>query len=156
MPQSGSERLQSALQLFGLDLPIVTFAESTHTSQEAAAAIGCSVAAIAKSMIFRGCDTDRALLAIMSGINRVDVGKLAHLVGEKVERPDADFVRARTGYAIGGVPPIHAEWLPAFIDEELFALEQIWASAGSPFSIFATTAQELLDVIGGQRADLKA
>ncbi len=157
MPSSGPQRVQAALDARGLACRVVTLADSTRTSEEAAAAVGCSVAEIAKSMVFRGRDSDRPVLAVMSGVNRVDAAKLRRLLGEKVERPDADFVRARTGYAIGGVPPLgHPEPLPTWIDEDLFAFERVWAAAGSPFSVFEIAPPELLAASGGARADLKA
>lgn len=157
MPSSGPQRVQAALDARGLACRVVTLADSTRTSEEAAAAVGCSVAEIAKSMVFRGRDSDRPVLAVMSGVNRVDAAKLRRLLGERVERPDADFVRARTGYAIGGVPPLgHPEPLPTWIDEDLFAFERVWAAAGSPFSVFEIAPPALLAASGGARADLKA
>lgn len=157
MPSSGPQRVQAALDARGLSCRVATLAGSTRTSEEAAASVGCSVAEIAKSMVFRARETGRPVLAVMSGANRVDTGKLRGLLGEKVDRPDADFVRARTGYAIGGVPPLgHPEPLPTWIDEDLFAFERVWAAAGSPFSVFEIAPPALLAACGGVRADLKA
>ncbi len=149
-------RLKSTLQVLGLEVPVVTFTELTHTAEAAAAALDCPVAAIAKSLILHARRSDQALLAIMSGGNRIDTEKLSRLAGEKVRLANADFVRQRTGYVIGGVPPIHSGPILTFIDDDLFFMGQIWASAGSACSVFATTAQQLLEVTNGQRAKIKA
>lgn len=129
---------------------------STRTSAEAAAAIGCDVAQIAKSLVFRGRDSGEPLLVIASGVNRVDEKKLAALVGERVTRPDAEYVRAATGFAIGGVPPVgHARALRTLIDADLLALDPIWAAAGTPVAVFTLTSAELVALTAGQVADLK-
>jgi len=132
---------------------VVEFEESTRTAAEAAAAIGCDAAQIAKSLIFRAATSGRAVLAIASGANRVDEKKLGQLIGEKVGRADADFVREKTGFAIGGVPPVsHAGPLPTLIDEGLFAFETIWAAAGTPNAVFRLTPADLLRLTGGTKA----
>ena len=100
----GPDRVRAALEAAGLECTIHTLPDSTRTAVEAAAAVGCSVAEIAKTLVFRA--GDRAVAAIMSGDNRLDPGKLAAAFGEQVGRADADFVRAATGFAIGGVPPL--------------------------------------------------
>jgi prolyl-tRNA editing enzyme YbaK/EbsC (Cys-tRNA(Pro) deacylase) len=129
---------------------------STRTSAEAAAAIGCTVAQIAKSLLFRGRDSGRPVLVIASGINRVDEGRIAALVGERISRPDADYVRGATGYAIGGIPPVgHAEAITTLIDADLLALEPIWAAAGTPFAVFRLTAAELVTLSRGRVAEVK-
>ena len=143
------------LQDMTLEVPIVTFTELTHTAEAAAAALNCEVAAIAKSLIFHARRSDQAVLAVMSGVNRVDPDKLSQLTGEKVKFASADFVLQRTGYVIGGVPPIHSFIIPTFIDDDLFSIQRIWASAGSACSVFATSAQQLLKVTNGQRAKIK-
>jgi prolyl-tRNA editing enzyme YbaK/EbsC (Cys-tRNA(Pro) deacylase) len=143
-------KVQAAL---GPAYQVVEFDESTRTSAEAAAAIGCEVAQIAKSLIFRAAASGRAVLAIASGANRVDERKLGQLVGEKIGRADADFVREKTGFAIGGVPPLgHAEPLTTWIDEGLFAFETIWAAAGTPNAVFRLTPADLLRLTGGTKA----
>jgi len=154
--KDSAQRVQAALDASGIALQVREFPASTKTSQEAAAAVGCSVAQIAKSMIFRAAASDRPVLVVASGANRVDEKKVAALIGEKIERATPDFVRAKTGYAIGGVPPVgHAEPPVVVIDEDLLALEVLWAAAGTPNAVFRLTPAELKQLIGGQVAAVK-
>src|SRR5881394_3052075 len=140
----GTERVQSALDAAGIAARVVELAASTRTASEAAAAIGCSVAQIAKSLVFRGARSGEAILVIASGTNRVDEEKIAALVGEPIAKADADFVRERTGYAIGGIPPAgHASPLRTFIDRDLLQFERIWAAAGTPHAVFELTPAQL-------------
>jgi Cys-tRNA(Pro) deacylase len=151
------DRVRQALGALGLESEIKEFAASTRTSAEAAAAIGCSVAQIAKSLVFRAKPSGRAILVLASGANRVDEKKLAAALGETIGKADADFVRAETGYAIGGVSPVgHGIRLKTFIDADLMELTEIWAAAGSPHSVFRLTPQDLLRVTQGQVLALKA
>ncbi|GIV59981.1 MAG: prolyl-tRNA editing protein [Rhodothermaceae bacterium] len=130
--------------------------DSTRTAQDAARAIGCTVAQIAKSLIFRGEQSGDPILVIASGANRVDTAKLARYAGEPVRRADADFVRERTGFAIGGVPPVgHTEPVTTFIDEELLQYEVVWAAAGTPHAVFRLRSSELQQLTGGQIRDVK-
>ena len=150
----GPERVRAALEAAALDCEVLTLPGSTRTAAEAAAAVGCTVGEIAKSLVFRA--GERAVVAIMSGDHRLDTGKLGAALGQNVSRADADFVRAATGYAIGGVPPLgHATPVPVFMDADLFRFEQIWAAAGSPFSVFAIEPARLRDAGGATVADLK-
>jgi len=145
-------KVQAAL---GPAYAVLEFDASTRTAAEAAAAIGCSAAQIAKSLVFRAERSGRAVLAIASGVNRVDEAKVGALLGEPIGRADADFVRAKTGFAIGGVPPLgHLEPSPTLIDEALFAFEEIWAAAGTPNAVFRLTTAELLRLTGGVRASI--
>ncbi|RXZ45164.1 YbaK/EbsC family protein [Crenobacter cavernae] len=131
-------------------------AESTRTSAEAAAAIGCSVAQIAKAMVFREVESGRALIVVASGGNRVCTNKLAELTGKTIAHADAAFVREKTGFAIGGVSPIaHVSEADILLDEDLFQYEEIWAAAGSPFAVFRTTADALASASGARVADIK-
>ncbi len=149
-------RVQQALADFGIVTDIVEFPQTTRTSAQAAEAIGCVVGQIAKSLVFRTDPGGAPILVLASGSNRVDERKLAALVGEDLRRPDAVFVRETTGFAIGGVPPIgHARRLATYIDEDLMALEEIWAAAGSPNAVFRTTPQELAAMTQGRVADIK-
>lgn len=151
-----AQRVQEALAERGLALEVREFPASTRTAEEAAAAIGCSVAQIAKSLIFRTKQSDRPLLAVVSGVNRADERKLAALAGEAIGRADADFVRARTGFAIGGVPPAaHREPLITFLDLDLQDFEEVWAAAGTPNSVFRLTPQELTKLTGAEFVDLR-
>lgn len=159
-PKSGAERLAAALGALGRDCRIVRFDETTRTAADAAAAIGCTVAQIAKSLVFKTSRSERPVLVIASGPNRVDERRLAEalsaeIAGEAIKRPDADYVRARTGYSIGGVAPIgHAETPLTVIDADLFRHETIWAAAGTPNSVFALTPDQLLEMTGGLSADI--
>jgi prolyl-tRNA editing enzyme YbaK/EbsC (Cys-tRNA(Pro) deacylase) len=143
-------KVQAAL---GGDYQVLEFDASTRTAADAAAAIGCRVAEIAKSLIFRAEPSGRAVLVIASGINRVDERKVGELIGEKIIRADADFVREKTGFAIGGMPPLgHAEPLLTLVDESLAAFETIWAAAGTPNAVFRLTPADLLRLTGGTAA----
>lgn len=150
-----AQKVQDALVAAGFDCQVIEFQVPTRTSAEAAAAVGATVACIAKSLIFRTVPGDKPVLAIASGENRVDEKKLAALIGEKVERPDADFVRNRTGFAIGGVPPLgHPTRLTTYIDRDLLALGEIWAAAGTPNAVFKLRADQLAAMTGGEVADI--
>lgn len=146
-----ARRVQDVLDGIGLGHRVVEHADSTRTSEEAAAAVGCTVAQIAKSLIFRGKESGRPVLVIASGANRVDEKAVGRLIGERIERADPEFVRVKTGYAIGGVPPIgHAEPPLVLIDADLAALETIWAAAGTPNAVFRLTPAELVSMTGGR------
>jgi prolyl-tRNA editing enzyme YbaK/EbsC (Cys-tRNA(Pro) deacylase) len=148
-------RVAQALRDAGFGNEILELADTTRSAAEAAAALGCAVAQIAKSVVFRG-GGGRAVLVVASGANRIDEGKLAALLGERVLKADADFVRDRTGFAIGGVPPIaHATPPHVFLDADLFAFDRIYAAAGSPFAVFALTPDELERMTSGKRADIR-
>ncbi|MCC6469054.1 MAG: YbaK/EbsC family protein [Alphaproteobacteria bacterium] len=156
MPLNPSaQKVQDALAALGFACTVVEHEASTRTSAEAAAAVGCTVAQIAKSLIFRSRPGDRPILVIASGDNRVDEKKLAALVGERIERPDAEFVRNRTGFAIGGVPPVgHPSRLATYIDRDLLALGELWAAGGTPNAVFRVDAQDLVAMTQGQVADI--
>ncbi len=149
------DRVRQALRDAGLGNEILELAETTRSAAEAAAAIGCDVAQIAKSVVFRS-GGGRAVLVVASGVNRIDEAKLAALLGERILKADAEFVRERTGFAIGGVPPVaHATPPHVFLDDDLFGFERIYAAAGSPFAVFALTPGELARLTGGRRADIR-
>jgi prolyl-tRNA editing enzyme YbaK/EbsC (Cys-tRNA(Pro) deacylase) len=132
-----------------------TFDASTRTSAEAAAAIGCAVAQIAKSIVFRARDSGRPVLVVLSGADRASEAKVAALLGERVARADAAFVRSRTGYAIGGVPPVaHLEPPVVFVDTGLRAFDAVWAAAGTPNAVFETTFDALVAMSGATAADV--
>jgi len=153
---ASAQKVQDALALHGVDLQVVEMPSSTRTAIDAAAAIGCTVAQIAKSLIFRSKETDRPVLVIASGVNRVDEKKVAALIGEAIGKADADFVRARTGFVIGGVPPVgHAETPITLIDADLLAFDEIWAAAGTPNAVFRLLPAELVAITGGTVADVK-
>ena len=147
----GVERFREFVATHGLDLVAMEMPASTHSAEDAASAIGCEVAQIAKSLVFRGKTSGEALLVIASGPNRVDEAKIADIVGETVEFPDAGFVREATGFSIGGVPPFgHSGVLRTLIDEELIACSEIWAAAGTPRAVFRLLPDDLVALSGGQ------
>ena len=148
-------RVQQALRAAGLSNEVRELPDSTRSSAEAASALGCSVAQIAKSVVFRS-GSGRPVLVVASGANRVDERKVEALLGDRLLRADADYVRERTGFAIGGVAPIaHATPPHVFLDEDLFAFDRVYAAAGTPFAIFALAPAELEALTGGRRADLR-
>lgn len=153
---SGPSRFAALLADLQLQGRILQLPVSARTAAEAASAIGCSVAAIAKSIVFRDAVCDSAIVVVASGANRVDTAKLRELTGVTPGRADAEFVRRETGYAIGGVPPFgYPAPLPTFIDDDLFCHRQIWAAAGGPYAVFATTAETLLIISEAQRAVIR-
>ncbi|MBM4424157.1 MAG: YbaK/EbsC family protein [Chloroflexi bacterium] len=148
-----AQKVQEALTALGFAHRVVEHEQTTRTSAEAAQAIGCEVGQIAKSLVFRGKQSGKAILVIASGANRVDEKKLRDLIGEKIEKADADFVRSRTGFVIGGVPPLgHAEPLETLIDESLMRFDSIWAAAGTPNAVFNLTPADLAAMTGGRVA----
>ena len=141
-------KVQAAL---GNKFEVLEFDATTRTAADAAAAIGCTVAEIAKSLIFRGLGSNRPVLVVASGVNRVDEAKVADAVGEKIARADADFVREATGFAIGGVPPVGHDNPPiVLIDQSLMTFAEIWAAAGTPNAVFRLTPSDLVHLTGGR------
>jgi prolyl-tRNA editing enzyme YbaK/EbsC (Cys-tRNA(Pro) deacylase) len=150
-------RVEEALAAAGGAHTVIALEQSARTSAQAASAVGCKVDQIAKSLVFKGATSQRAVLVITSGANRVDEGKVAALIAEPVGRADADFVRQRTGFAIGGVAPVaHAEPLTILIDEDLMRWPEIWAAAGHPNTVFKLTPADLVRLTGGRVAAVKA
>lgn len=152
--RSSVERVRDALLQADQASEIREFPEGTRTAEDAAAAIGCAVAQIAKSLIFRA--EDQPVLVLTSGSNRVNPDKIKAILGKMVTRADADWVREVTGFAIGGVAPIgHLCAVRVILDQDLFQFDTIWAAAGSPRHVFRTTAQALLEMCQAQVADIK-
>ena len=153
---TSAQRVQDALMELGLTLQVVELPDSTRSAAEAAEAIGCRVGQIAKSLIFKTKLTEKPVLVIASGPNRVDEKKIGALVGEMITKPDADFVRQHTGFSIGGVPPAgHTRPITTFIDQDLLAFEEIWAAAGTPNAVFRLTGDDLVRATGGQVVEVK-
>jgi Cys-tRNA(Pro) deacylase len=141
-------------EILGTTYQVVEFDESTGTSAEAAAAIGCTLAQIAKSLVFRSAN-GKSVLVVASGSNRVDEKKVGRLLGEKIGRADADFVREMTGYAIGGVAPVGHRTAPiVLLDDDLKSFAEIWAAAGTPNAVFRLTPAQLQTLTGGEFADI--
>jgi Cys-tRNA(Pro) deacylase len=148
---SSVKKVQQTLKSLGFSDEIVVFPDSTRTAIEAAQAVGCSLGQIVKSLVFRGAQSHQPVLALVSGTNRVNEKRLAALVGEAIEKADADFVRQHTGFAVGGVPPLaHVDRLATFIDEDLMQYDEIWAAAGSPHAVFRLTPDDLQKMTGGE------
>jgi prolyl-tRNA editing enzyme YbaK/EbsC (Cys-tRNA(Pro) deacylase) len=142
-------------KVLGPAFRVLEFEAPTRSAADAAAAVGCSVGCIAKSLVFRAA-SGRPVLVIASGGNRVDETRLSSELGEPVERADADFVRESTGYSIGGVPPVGHRINPeVFIDEDLMSLNCIWAAAGTPNAVFPLEPAELLALTGGRVTRVK-
>ncbi len=156
---ASAQHFQDHLTSRGYPNRVVEMPDSTRTSAEAAAAIGCSVAQIAKSIIFKSTELRDSVFAVMvvaSGINRVDEKKVQALIGHPVRKADADFVRQQTGYAIGGVPPTgHDHQVKILIDEDLMQFSEIWAAAGSPRAVFQLTPAQLVEMTSGTLADIR-
>lgn len=152
-----AQRIQDALDARGHAGRVREFPEGTRTVADAAAAIGCTVAQIAKSLVFRAPQSDRPVLVIASGVNRVDERRIAAALGEPIGKADAAFVRDRTGFVIGGVPPLGHATLPiVFIDRDLLALDEIWAAAGTPNAVFPLRSTDLKRLTGGTVLDIKS
>lgn len=153
LPRS-SLRVMDAAARLGISTEIIEMPDSTRTAQEAARACGCDVAQIVKSLIFKGSQSGRPLLLLVSGANRVDERVAAEAIGEAFRRADADFVRETTGYAIGGIPPFgHDRPLRTYMDRELLGFDVVWAAAGTPRTIMRLKPASLLEAT---RAELIA
>jgi prolyl-tRNA editing enzyme YbaK/EbsC (Cys-tRNA(Pro) deacylase) len=152
-----AQKVQEALHSLGYTFKVVEFAESTRTAQEAAERVGCTLGQIVKSMIFKGQATGKPILVLTSGSNRVDEKLISKYAGEQIIRADAEFVRAATGYAIGGVPPIgHLQKMGTYLDEDLLQYATIWAAAGTPSTVFELTPETLQKMTGGMTVRVKA
>jgi prolyl-tRNA editing enzyme YbaK/EbsC (Cys-tRNA(Pro) deacylase) len=152
---AGAQSFQETLRARGFAHQVVELPASTRTAKEAAQAVGCQVAQIVKSLVFKGQQSQKAVLVLASGPNRVSEQRLGELLGEPIEKADADFVRQQTGFAIGGVPPLgHRERLTTFIDETLFVHESLWAAAGTPHAVFQLTPADLQAMTDGRVASI--
>jgi len=151
---TSAQRVQDALAAAGVETTIVEYDVAARTSAEAAAVLGCTVAQIAKSLVFK-TTSGSPVLVIASGANRVDEAKVSTLVGEPIGRADAAFVRECTGYAIGGIPPLgHAQSLKALIDRELLRFDTVYAAGGTPHAMFPLSPTDLVRAAGGTVADV--
>ena len=150
-------RVQAALQSAGLTVEIRETDDSARTAEGAAAAVGCAVDQIAKSIIFRGEASGHVVLFLTAGGNRVDPAKAAALAGQPLGKADADLVRAETGFAIGGVAPVgHLNRIRAWLDPRLLDFDRVWAAAGTPRHVFAIAPADLLRLTGATTADFTA
>ena len=148
-------RVHDALIGFGLAPRIVEFAESTRTAQDAAAAIGTAVPRIVKSLVFMA--DGEPLIVLTSGVNRVDTARLGRELGKAISRADPERVRAATGFAVGGVPPVgYPAPLDVLVDRDLLQFDEVWAAAGTPNAVFPIRPIDLVRVSGGRVLDVKA
>jgi prolyl-tRNA editing enzyme YbaK/EbsC (Cys-tRNA(Pro) deacylase) len=152
---ASAQRVQDALAALNLPCRVVELPASTRTAQEAANTIGCTVGQIVKSLVFRGAQTDKPILVVASGSNRVNEARLGELSGEPIAKADATFVRTHTGFAIGGVAPLgHPAPIETYIDTDLLQYGEIWAAAGTPSAVFALSPADLQTMTGGQVVQL--
>ena len=146
-----AQAVQDKLVELGFANRVVVLPDSARTAEEAAEAIGCEVAQIAKSIIFRMKQSEKPLLVVARGTNRINEKRIGQEIGGKLGKADADFVREHTGFVIGGIPPIgHKEPLVTLIDEDLLQYAEIWAAAGHPHAVFPLTPQELIGMTSGR------
>lgn len=144
-------KVQRALDRFELDFSVQELPDSTRTAQDAAAAVGCEVGQIAKSLLFRFIQSHEPLLVITSGTNRVDVELLGDQLGESIEIADAGYVREVSGFAIGGVPPVgHHSAIRTILDQDLMKYGEIWAAAGTPRAVFRLSWDDLCKITKGE------
>ena len=152
-----AQKVQNELTALGIAGKVIELPDSTRTAVEAGQAIGCTVAQIVKSLVFKGASSGKPVLIEASGVNRVNERAVSALIGEEIVKADADFVREKTGYAIGGIPPVgHAsEMGVVLIDEDLLQYEELWAAAGTPHAVFPLTPHELIRISGGRVVTIK-
>jgi len=152
MPLSSSaQKVQDAIKSLGYPYEVIEFEASTRTALEAAERVGCEVGQIVKSLVFQGKTSQKPILILTSGANQVDVKRMKAHVGEKIGRADPAFVRERSGYAIGGIPPLgHLHPIDTYIDEDLLQYGKIWAAAGTPNAVFELDADQLEKMTGGK------
>ena len=143
--------VQEALNRLHLECKVIELPSSTRTALDAATSIGCDIKQIVKSLIFKTKKTDKPVLVLASGPNQVDVKIIQSYVGESITKPDADFVKAVTGFTIGGIPPLgHKNGIEfIYIDQDLLALDEVWAAAGTPNAVFSIKAQDLVTATKG-------
>lgn len=147
-----SQTIQEVLVKKGLECKVVELSDSAKTAQDAAYAIGCDVAQIVKSLIFKTKETHKPVLILASGSNRVNEKIIEAYVGEKVTKADANFTRDITGFAIGGIPPIgHRQAIDyIFIDQDLLNFDSVWAAAGTPHAVFNLQSKHLVEMTAGK------
>jgi len=154
--KTSAKRVQETLEKCDYKLEVRQYPASTRTAVDAANAIGCDVEMIAKSLIFKGAKSGNPILIVASGVNRVNEKVVAKIIDEKLLRADADFVFEKTGYKIGGIPPVgHKADMITLIDEDIFNMPEIWAAAGTPNAVFKLTPDILLNITRGKVINIK-
>jgi prolyl-tRNA editing enzyme YbaK/EbsC (Cys-tRNA(Pro) deacylase) len=153
---SGVQRVRKALEAQGYEPEVVELERTARSAAEAADALGVRVEQIVKSLVFRGTRTGRPVLVLAGGANRVDERRISDLFSEPVGMADATYVREKTGFSIGGVPPVgHAERPTTFVDLDLLREEEVWAAAGHTHAVFGLEPAELVRITGGRVAGIK-
>lgn len=154
MLSKSAQIIQDALTKKGLDTKVLELQSSARTAEDAAKTIGCVVGQIVKSLIFK--TKDHPILVLASGCNRVNEKMISAMLGERLEKADADYTREVTGFAIGGIPPIgHKKPIQTLIDEDLLQYETVWAAAGTPNAVFSLKSKDLLSLTGGKIISIK-
>ena len=139
-----AHRVETAAIELGLRVEVRIMKVTTRTAGDAAKAVGCEVGQIVKSLIFKGKTSGKPYLILVSGVNRVNEHIVEHAISEPIVRPDADYVREVTGFAIGGIPPLgFATPIHTYMDQDLLQYETVWAAAGTPNAIFEVDPEEL-------------
>jgi prolyl-tRNA editing enzyme YbaK/EbsC (Cys-tRNA(Pro) deacylase) len=153
---ASARKVQQALDALEMHCTVIELPDSTRTAKEAAQAVGCEVGQIVKSIIMMGSASHRPVMVVASGPNRINESKVGELIGESIEKADAEFVRIHSGYAIGGVPPLGlASQIVTFIDEDLLKYPTVWAAAGTPHAVFEFSPLELPRMTGGKVISIK-
>ena len=148
---SSAQKIQDLLNSLGYNYIVIEHAESSRTAQEAADRAGCELGQIVKSLIFKGKESGKPILVLTSGANRVDEKRISEYAGEHISRANANFVRAVTGFAIGGVPPVgHVQKMETYLDEDFLQYQTIWAAAGTPNAIFELKTEDLQKMTDGK------
>ena len=153
--KGAAQRVQDRADSLGLEITVKEMAASTRTAEEAAAACACTLGQIVKSLVFRGRDTGKPILLLVSGTNRVNEKRATTYTGERLTRPDAAYVRDVTGFVIGGIPPFgHTQSLATYIDRDLLAFDQVWAAAGTPNCLFSVSPRDLAEAVSATIVDV--
>ena len=156
LASKSAQVVQAALEKVGANFNVVELTESTRTAQDAANALDCNIAQIIKSLVFRTVTSNKPILVLASGINRVNEKTIGKEVGEKIVKAEADFIREVTGFAIGGIPPVgHKQVIETLIDEDLLKLDLLWAAAGTPHAVFKLKASNLVSLTCGKVISVK-
>ncbi|MDP1602909.1 MAG: YbaK/EbsC family protein [Legionella sp.] len=151
-----AQSIQDFLSQKNLTTKVIELPASTRTAVEAAAALQCDVAQIVKSLLFRTNETNKPILVLVSGVNRVNEKSIENKLGLKIIKADADFTKDITGFAIGGIPPVgHKQIIDTFIDEDLLLFDELWAAAGTPNAVFCLNSNDLCIITGGKLISIK-
>ena len=144
-------KVEKALKAYGLECQVLSMKETTRSAKDAADSLGCRVEQIVKSLVFMTKKTKKPILVVASGANRVNTKKIRDFLSEPIKMANPDFVRAKTGFAVGGVPPLgHSNPLKTFIDEDLLKYPEIWAAAGTSNTMFKLSPDDLKKITQGQ------